>query len=203
MASNEVKLLGTSLSPFVLRARIALNLKSVDHVFMEVGIFTKKSDLFLKSNPVHKKMPILIHGDRPICESLIIVQYIDKVWASGPAILPSDPYDQATARFWAAYLDDKWYRRLTAIILSQGEEAKKAALEDTIQGLNLLEEAFAKCSKGKKFFGGGKIGYLDIALGSFVVWMRATQKLANVSLIDESKTPNLFKWAQDFSAMLL
>ncbi|KAG8366262.1 hypothetical protein BUALT_Bualt17G0058100 [Buddleja alternifolia] len=97
-------------------------------------------------------------------------------------------------------LDDKWYRRLTAIILSQGEEAKKAALEDTIQGLNLLEETFAKCSKGKKFFGGGKIGYLDIALGSFVVWMRATQKLANVSLIDESKTPNLFKWAQDFSA---
>ncbi|KAG8366260.1 hypothetical protein BUALT_Bualt17G0057900 [Buddleja alternifolia] len=106
MASNEVKLLGTSLSPFVLRARIALNLKSVDHVFMKVGIFTKKSDLFLKSNPVHKKMPILIHGDRPICESLIIVQYIDKVWASGPAILPSDPYDQATARFWAAYLDE-------------------------------------------------------------------------------------------------
>ncbi|KAG8366258.1 hypothetical protein BUALT_Bualt17G0057700 [Buddleja alternifolia] len=94
----------------------------------------------------------------------------------------------------------QWIPRVRAILLSEGEEAKKAALEDAIQGLILLEEAFTKCSKGKKFFGGDKIGYLDIALGCFLEWMRVTQKIANVNLIDESKTPNLFKWAQDFCA---
>ncbi|KAG8366257.1 hypothetical protein BUALT_Bualt17G0057600 [Buddleja alternifolia] len=199
MASNEMKLLGAWPSPFVLRARIALNIKSVEYEFMEENVLVTKSDLLLKSNPVYKKIPVLIHGERPICESLIIVQYVDEVWASGPAILPSDPYDRAVARFWAVYLDDKWFPSLTAILMSDGEEAKKTALEQAIQGLDLLEEAFTKCSKGQNFFGGDKIGYLDIALGSFLGWVRVIQIMANVSLIDESKTPNLFKWAQDFS----
>ncbi|KAG8366268.1 hypothetical protein BUALT_Bualt17G0058800 [Buddleja alternifolia] len=73
------------------------------------------------------------------------------------------------------------------MLVSEGEETKKAAaLEEAIQGLDLLEEAFTKCSKGQKFFGGDKIGYLDIAFGSYL------------GLIDESKTPNLFKWAEHF-----
>ncbi|KAI3467423.1 hypothetical protein Pfo_024086 [Paulownia fortunei] len=200
MASVEVKLLGAWSSPYVLRPRIALNIKCVEYEFIEENLGSK-SDLLLKSNPVYKKIPVLIHGDRPICESLIIVQYVDEVWASGPAILPSDPYDRAIARFWGTYIDDKWYPSVRAILFADGEEAKKAAaLEEANQGMALLEDAFIKCSKGQKFFGGDKIGYLDIALGCYLGWVRVTQKLGKVSLIDESKTPNLFKWSQDFSA---
>lgn len=106
MSSDEVKLLGGWPSPYVLRARIALNMKHVKYEFVEEK-FGVKSDLLLKSNPIFKKIPVLIHGDAPVCESLIIVQYVDDVWASGPAILPSDPYDRAVARFWATYIDDK------------------------------------------------------------------------------------------------
>ncbi|KAK4429928.1 Glutathione S-transferase U17 [Sesamum alatum] len=199
MATEKVKVLGFWPSPFVMRARIALNMKSVEYEFQEENVMVSKSDLLLKSNPVYKKIPVLIHADRPVCESLIIVQYVDEVWASGPAILPSDPYDRATARFWATYIDDKWFPRLFAILLSEGEEAKKAA-EESGEGLVLLEEAFTKCSKGQKFFGGERISYLDIALGCFLAWTRVIEKMGNVSLIDETKTPNLFKWAHHFCA---
>ena len=106
MAKNDVKVLGAWPSPYVIRPRIALNIKSVNYEFLE-ETFGSKSELLLQSNPVHKKIPVLIHGDKPICESMIIVEYIDEVWTSGPSILPSDPYDRAIQRFWAAYVDEK------------------------------------------------------------------------------------------------
>ena len=106
MANNDVKLLGAWPSPFVMRPRIALNIKSVNYEFLEETLGSK-SQLLLQSNPVHKKIPVLIHADKPISESLIIVEYIDEVWTSGPSILASDPYDRATERFWAAYVDEK------------------------------------------------------------------------------------------------
>ena len=106
MTKSEVKLLGAWPSPFVMRARIALNIKSVKYEFLE-ETFEPKSQLLLLSNPVYKKIPVLIHEDKPICESLIIVQYVDDAWSCGPPILPSDPYDRAIARFWATYIDDK------------------------------------------------------------------------------------------------
>jgi len=199
MASSDVKVLGARLSPYVNRVQIALNLKSVDYEFLEEKLGSK-SELLLKSNPVHKKIPVMIHGGKPICESLIIVQYIDEVWTDGPSILPSDPYDRAMARFWAAYVDDKWWPTLRGLRNAEGEEAKAAALEQVREGLVLLEDAFIKCGKGKGFFGGDTIGYLDIAFGSFLGWVRTTEKMADIKLIDETKTPGLFGWAKRFGS---
>lgn len=109
MAQNDtVKLIGSWSSPFSLRARVALHLKSVKYEYLdEPDVLKAKSELLIKSNPIHKKVPVLIHGDISICESLNIVQYVDEAWSSGPSILPSIPKDRAAARFWALYVDDK------------------------------------------------------------------------------------------------
>nr|AZL41274.1 glutathione S-transferase [Datisca glomerata] len=199
MAKSDVKLLGGWPSPFVMRARIALNIKSVPYEFLEEK-FGSKSELLLKSNPVYKKIPVLIHDDKPVCESLIIVEYVDDVWSSGPSILPSDPYDRAIARFWATYIDDKFFPSVRGIAAAQGEEAKKAQIEQVNEGIALLEDAFVKTSKGKPFFGGDQVGYLDIAFGCYLGWLRVTEKFNGVKLIDESITPNLAKWAVAFCA---
>ncbi|KAB5537582.1 hypothetical protein DKX38_015115 [Salix brachista] len=199
MAKSDVKLIGAWASPFVMRPRIALNIKSVEYEFLE-EILGSKSQLLLESNPVHKKIPVLIHGGKPICESLVIVEYIDEVWSPGPAILPSDPHDRALARFWAAYLDEKWFPAMRNIVTAKDEEARKALMDQVGEGLVLLEGAFSKCSKGKGFFGGDQIGYLDIAFGSFLGWLRALEKMNGVKLMDETKTPGLLKWADSFSS---
>ena len=105
---EEVKLLGTWYSPVVIRAKIALRLKSVDYDYVEEDLFGSKSELLLKSNPVYKKVPVLIHNSKPVCESLNIVVYIDETWnSSGSSILPSHPHDRALARFWSVFVDDK------------------------------------------------------------------------------------------------
>ncbi|KAI8572361.1 hypothetical protein RHMOL_Rhmol01G0192700 [Rhododendron molle] len=197
MAMSDVKLLGAWPSPFVNRVQIALNLKSVDYELIEEN-FSTKSELLLKSNPVHKRIPVLIHGDKPITESLIIVQYIDEVWTSGPTLLPSDPYDRAMARFWAAYIDDKLFPSIKELRSTEAEEAKATIAQHMTEGLVLLEETFAKCSKGKDFFGGDNIGYLDIAFGSGLAWLRVVEMMTDVKLLDEAKMPGLFDWAERF-----
>lgn len=95
MANEEAVKLIRGHSPYVVRATIALNLKVIQYEYLQEDLLSK-SELLLKSNPVYKKVHVLIHGDKPVCESLIILQYIDEAWASsGPSILPADPYDHA------------------------------------------------------------------------------------------------------------
>ncbi|RAL47548.1 hypothetical protein DM860_011286 [Cuscuta australis] len=196
MAPEAVKLLGSWASPYVIRVRVALKIKGVSYEFLEEDMGSK-SDLLLKSNPVYKKIPVLLHNDKPICESLIIVQYVDDVWA-GSSILPADPYDRAQARFWATYVEDKWFPSMRGIAFAQSEEAKREAIKQVEEGLAVLEGAFHSCSKGKKFFGGDTIGLVDIALGSNIGWVRVTEELNAFKLLDEAKLPGLAKWEHDF-----
>lgn len=102
---GEVKVIGASLSLFCCRIEWALKHKGITYEYIEVDL-RNKSTLLLKSNPVHKKIPVLVHGDKPIAESLFILEYIDETWRENP-LLPEDTYEKAMVRFWAKYVDEK------------------------------------------------------------------------------------------------
>ncbi|GFZ21486.1 glutathione S-transferase TAU 16 [Actinidia rufa] len=95
--------------------------------------------------------------------------------ASGPSILPSNPYDRAIARFWGAYIDNKCLPSLEALMMAQ---------EDAV--------------KARACLVGTKLGYLDIALGGFLGRFKAVVELCDVKLLDEAKTPGLVGWAERF-----
>lgn len=97
-------------------------------------------------------------------------------------------------------LDLKLFPTIRGLLQEKEKDARKAAVEEATQGMALLEDVFVKCSEGGNFFGGEKIGYLDIALGCLLAWLRVIQIKANISFLDESTTPNLFRWALHFSA---
>ncbi|CAO2818386.1 unnamed protein product [Amaranthus hypochondriacus] len=104
--SNELILLEYWPSPYVARVKIALQEKGIiNYESHEENVHGTKSTLLLEMNPVHKKVPVLIHNGKPVCESLIIVEYIDEVWKNSCSLLPHDPYERARARFWADFND--------------------------------------------------------------------------------------------------
>ncbi|KAF3628309.1 putative glutathione S-transferase [Capsicum annuum] len=106
MENDEVILLDFWPSMFGMRVRVTLAEKGIEYEYKEEDLFSSKSPLLLKMNPVHKKIPVLIHNGKPVCESFVVVEYIDEVWKDNEApLLPSDPYERAQARFWANYTD--------------------------------------------------------------------------------------------------
>jgi len=196
---EQVKLLGATLSPFVVRVRIALALKGIDYEFIQETM-QSKSELLLKSNPVHKKIPVLIHNGKPVCESTVIVQYIEEAWGSkAPNLMPKDPYDRAVARFWAAFVDDKIFPSMRGVFLGQGEQLQKA-VEESVTNFLLIEEALRTnhCFAGKVYFGGDEIGLIDIALGGLSAFIKAAEKATESVLIDPEKMPLLSAWMDRF-----
>uniref|UniRef100_A0A0A8ZWN7 glutathione transferase n=1 Tax=Arundo donax TaxID=35708 RepID=A0A0A8ZWN7_ARUDO len=198
---DELKLLGMWASPFVLRVKLALSLKGLDYEYVEENL-GNKSELLLKSNPVHNKVPVLLHNGKPVCESSVIVQYIDEAFAgTGPSILPADPYERAVARFWAAFIDDKLLVAWNQSSRGKTEEERAEAKKQSVVAVENLEGALRECGKGKPFFGGDSVGYVDVMLGGLLGWVLATEELQGVKPFDPACTPLLAAWAESFGAL--
>ncbi|KAK9161189.1 hypothetical protein Syun_007530 [Stephania yunnanensis] len=142
---QAVKLLGNKLSPYSYRVEWSLKLKGVDYEFIKEDFFNK-SERLLHHNPVHKKLPVLIHNGKSLPESMIIVEYIDETWKHQPRLLPQDPYERAMARFWAKFFDEKCVPSIISVFSSVGED-QEDALKDAKENLKTLEKAL----KGKFF----------------------------------------------------
>lgn len=60
-------------------------------------------------NPVHKKLPVLIHNGKPVCESLIQDEDIDETWPGKNALIPSDFIKELRPSFGETS-STKWYK---------------------------------------------------------------------------------------------
>ena len=181
-----LKVLGTWPSPFVTRVKLALALKGLSYEDVEEDLY-KKSELLLKSNPVHKKIPVLIHNGAPVCESMIILQYIDEVFAdTGQSLLPADPYERATARFWADFIANTCLKPLWQAMWTDGEEQARLARE-TKESLWVLDAQL----EGKRFFGGDALGFVDLAACTLAHWLGVLEEVAGVRLMKDGEYPAL------------
>ncbi|GKV19491.1 hypothetical protein SLEP1_g29746 [Rubroshorea leprosula] len=190
---GDVKLLGTWPSPFSYRVIWALKLKGIPYEYIEQDLLNK-SPLLLQSNPVHKKIPVLIHGGKPIAESIIILQYIEEKWPQNP-LLPSDPHEKAVARFWVKFADEKSLS-IWKVFRFSGEEQEKG-LKESLEMLEIIEEHAPGLGQ-KKFFGGDKIGMVDLALGLVAHWMGAIEEVTGVQIMEAGKFPRLEAWMKNF-----
>ncbi|GAV66480.1 GST_C domain-containing protein/GST_N_3 domain-containing protein [Cephalotus follicularis] len=188
---GELKVIGCSKSLFCTRVEWALKLKGCEYEYIEEDL-RNKSPILLKYNPVHKKVPVLVHDDKPIPESLVILEYIDETWKLNP-LLPEDPYERATARFWAKFSDDKCLYGAFGACTAEGE-AKERAIETTLESFGYLEKQI----QGKKFFGGEEISYLDLVAGWIPHLLNVIEEVGGMKLVDAERLPSLHEWAHNF-----
>lgn len=74
-------------------------------------------------------------------------------------------------------------------------------IEELYKTMQILECAFERFSRGKNFFGGENMNYIDISLGSMLGFTMTTEnKLMDFKFLDVEKTPFLFRWAEHFRA---
>ncbi|CAN1154471.1 Probable glutathione S-transferase [Linum perenne] len=158
----EVVLLDVDGSPFATRVRIALLEKGIDHQSRYEEL-SNKSSLLLQMNP-----------------------YIDEVWAhKSPDLLPSLPFQRSHARFWADYIDNKFYP--TGRMLWTSIVEVKEALIDCFR---VLERELGD----KPFLSGESFGFIDIVFISFYGFFYTFQELGNFKL--EAECPKIVHWTQ-------
>ncbi|KZV51612.1 Glutathione S-transferase tau 7 [Dorcoceras hygrometricum] len=193
MEESRVTLHGFWASPYVCKVIWALKLKGVPFEYVEENL-SDKSAALLEYNPVHKKVPVLVHGGKAVAESAVILEYIEETWPDRDnPLLPADPYDRALARFW---IDFGQQKRLTfmAFFLS-AEEDKERTGKQVLDTLRIIQdEALAD----KKFFSGNKIGLVDLSYGWLVHWIECVQDIVGLPIMEPHSLQKLCEWATNF-----
>nr|GMD11620.1 glutathione S-transferase 3-like [Ipomoea batatas] len=176
---------------FGMRIRIALEEKGIAYQYKEEDLNNpQRSHLVLEMNPVRKSVPILVHQGRPVCDSVAILEYIDEIWKDGfPLLLPKDPYERATARFWTHFIDNKFFPTQATFLKSKGE-AKQEAQKELISELKQLEEVLGD----KPYFGGEKFGFFDVAFIPFSSMFYGYESHGKFKL--EEECPKLSVWVK-------
>ncbi|XP_058755559.1 probable glutathione S-transferase [Vicia villosa] len=186
--ADEVILLNFWPSHYGMRVLIALEEKGIKYENKEED-FSNKSLLLLQMNPIHKKIPVLIHNGKSICESLNIVEYIDEVWNHHSPLFHSDPYQKAQAKFWANYVDTKIYEIGSRYAKTEGEE-KEAAKKELLESFEVMEGQLGD----KPYFGGENFGFVDVALVPLFCMLYSYTFAGK--FIDDEEFPNLTSWAK-------
>ncbi|KAF6141943.1 hypothetical protein GIB67_037911 [Kingdonia uniflora] len=109
-------------------------------------------------------------------------------------MMPQDPYEKALTRFWAKFADEKFMTSSFEAFDASEEEKQNKAQVAAVECLRFLEEHL----KGKPFFGGETIGYLDIAIGWIAHWLQVWEEAGSMKIMDPTKFPSINVWMKNF-----
>ncbi|XP_013632683.1 PREDICTED: glutathione S-transferase U5-like [Brassica oleracea var. oleracea] len=151
------------------------------------------SPLLLALNPIHKKVPVLVHNGKTILESQVILEYIDETWKHNP-LLPQDPYERSKARFLAKLVDEQIITAGFVSMARADEKGREVLAEQTRELIMNLEKELV----GKDFFGGKTVGFLDLVAGSVIPFcLERGWEGIGLEVISEEKFPEYKRWVKN------
>ncbi|XVE54801.1 hypothetical protein DITRI_Ditri03aG0111300 [Diplodiscus trichospermus] len=193
---KRVKLHGVGANPYSKRVELALRIKGIPYEYIEEDM-SNKSQLLLTYNPVYKRIPVLVHNEKPVVESLVILEYIDENWRNTPQLLPDDPLERAKVRFWANFIQQELFEAMTLAVRYDGEVQAKA-IDEVDEKMKVLEEGMKEMfpESGSASIQGEKLGLLDVLICSIFNSYKAYEEVLGVKILDPERFPLVFCWVE-------
>jgi glutathione S-transferase len=174
---SSMKLIGSTTSPFVRKARIVLAEKKLDYQFVLEDVWA--SDAILKMNPLGKVPCLVMEGQDSITgamfDSRVIAEYLDGLSPVGK-LIPERGRERAEVRTWEALadgvLDAAILVRLENTWPGRAPEQRSAAWcarqQDKVDsGLSAMDAALGD----KPWCAGSHFTLADIAVGCCLGWL--------------------------------
>ncbi|KAF2305626.1 hypothetical protein GH714_007120 [Hevea brasiliensis] len=172
---------------------MALRIKGIPYEYVEEDLANKSPSL-LNYNPIHKKVPVLVHNGKPIIESLVILEYIDETWKNASPLLPEDPYKKAKVRFWASFIQQQLFEAMGKVMTQDGEAQEKAA-DEVFEKMKALEEGMSEFfPEGIQDIDVTKIGLLDILMSTTFGSFKVFEEVIGVKILVPERNPLIYKW---------
>jgi glutathione S-transferase len=112
---NDMKLIGSTSSPYVRKVRIVMAEKKLDYAFVTEDVWAASTTIG-QSNPLGKVPCLIMEGGEALFDSRVIVEYLDALSPVGK-LIPNTGRARAEVKTWEALADGV----LDALILARLE----------------------------------------------------------------------------------
>jgi len=183
MSLPTLKLISHKLCPYVQRARIVLEEKSIPHEIEFIDL-ADKPQWFLDISPLGK-VPVLLVDGEPLFESAVIAEYLDEVTPG--SLHPSDPLDKAKNRSWIEFASST-LDSIGAFYSARDQAAFDKAQTTLKQRFRTLEGALG----AGPYFNGRELSLVDAAFGPVFRYFDVIDGYADFGFFDDA--PKVAAW---------
>lgn len=176
------------------RVRLAASLMGIDIKLVPVMEMEgqRQGAAYLAINPLGQ-VPTLVDGDLTVRDSIAIIRYLERTYASQQGWMPTAPNELAQVDEWLAVAAGVMFRgpnmaRLIKLFGMAGDHAAAVAMSGKV--FDLLEQSL----EGQPWLVGSRATLADIACYSYVA-------VANEGELDLSGYPNINAWLASVQAL--
>ena len=169
-----MKLIGSTTSPYVRKARIVMAEKKLDYQFVLENVWAADSRI-AASNPLGKVPCLIMEGGEAVFDSRVIVEYLDTLSPVGK-LIPSTGRERAEVKTWEALADGL----LDAAILVRLEntfegrspaQRSQAWIDRQMDKVHASLKAMAQGLGDKPYCSGIHLSLSDISVGCALGWI--------------------------------
>jgi glutathione S-transferase len=179
-----MQLISLPVSPFAARVRMAIYAKrlAIEIVPPPAGWRHKAQ---FREISLTGRIPVLLHDRGALCESAVVVEFLEERYPNAPHLLPTDVYDRAQARLLMRHVDLYLMPAMVDLARPQTDEAAaRRLLQELTAGLETLNDLLSEA----QYAVADHLSLADCALVPALFAARVTGERVGIDLLEAVPT---------------